>query len=100
MRTYLLGDRLTETDIRLFVTLIRFDVAYHGIFKTNLRRIIDYGGLQSYMERILHLPGVAETVNIDHIRAGYYSIKALNPTGIVPAGPESVDLMMQGVSTL
>ena len=77
MRTYLLGDRLTETDIRLFVTLIRFDVAYHGIFKTNLRRIIDYGGLQSYMERILHLPGVAETVNIDHIRAGYYSIKAL-----------------------
>lgn len=53
------------------MTLIRFDVAYHGIFKTNLHRIIDYAGLQSYMERILRLPGVAETVNIDHIKAGY-----------------------------
>ena len=94
-RTYLLGDRLTETDIRLFVTLIRFDAAYHGLFKTNLRRIVDYAGLQSYMERILHLPGVTETVNIDHIKAGYYSIKALNPSGIVPAGPTSVDLMMK-----
>lgn len=87
---YLFGDRFTETDIRLFVTLIRFDAAYHGLFKTNLRRIADYPRLQAYMERVLRLPGVAETVDIGHIKAGYYSIKALNPPGIVPAGPEHV----------
>jgi putative glutathione S-transferase len=87
---YLFGDRFTETDIRLFVTLIRFDAAYHGLFKTNLRRVADYPKLQAYMERVLRLPGVAETVNVDHIKAGYYSIKALNPPGIVPAGPDHV----------
>jgi putative glutathione S-transferase len=87
---FLFGDRFTETDIRLFVTLIRFDAAYHGLFKTNLRRIADYPRLQAYMERVLRLPGVAETVDIDHIKAGYYSIKTLNPSGIVPVGPETV----------
>ena len=97
-RAYLLGNRLTETDIRTFVTLIRFDAAYYGLFKTNLSRIADYPGLAAYMERILHLPGVAETVSIDHIKAGYYSIKALNPSGIVPAGPASVTQMMQSVA--
>ncbi len=94
-RKFLLGDRLTETDIRLFVTLIRFDAAYYGLFRTNLRQIADYPRLQTYMERVLGIPGVAETVNIDHIKAGYYSIKALNPLGIVPSGPASVDQMMQ-----
>lgn len=92
-----LFDRLTEADIRLFVTLIRFDAAYHGLFKTNLRRIADYPRLQAYMERILRLPGVAETVNLDHIKAGYYSIKALNPTGIVPAGPAHVTALLESV---
>lgn len=87
---WLFGDRLTETDIRTFVTLIRFDAAYHGLFKTNRRRIADYPHLQAYMERFLRLPGVAGTVNLDHIKAGYYSIKALNPTGIVPVGPDHV----------
>jgi glutathionyl-hydroquinone reductase len=87
---YLFGDRFTETDIRLFVTLIRFDAAYHGLFKTNLRRIADYPRLQAYMERVLRFPGVAETVDIGHIKAGYYSIKALNPLGVVPSGPEHV----------
>lgn len=87
---FLFGGRFTETDIRLFVTLIRFDAAYHGLFKTNLRRIADYPRLQDFMERVLRLPGVAETVDIGHIKAGYYSIKALNPPGIVPAGPEHV----------
>jgi putative glutathione S-transferase len=91
---YLFGDRFTEADIRLFVTLIRFDAAYHGLFKTNLRRIADYPRLQAYMERVLRLPGVAETVDIGHIKAGYYSIKALNPSGIVPAGPAHVDALM------
>ena len=69
-RPYLHGTRFTETDIRAFVTLVRFDAAYHGIFKCNLRRLTDYPHLQAYMERILTLPGIAETVNIDHIKRG------------------------------
>lgn len=86
-RNWLLGDRFTETDIRAFVTLVRFDVAYHGLFKCNLRRIADYPLLSGYLRRVLALPGVAGTVNLDHIKRGYYSIGKLNPTGIVPAGP-------------
>jgi len=82
-----LGDRFTEADVRLFVTLVRFDVAYFGLFKCNLRRIADYPALSAYQSRILALPSVRETVSIDHIKRGYFSIKALNPTGIVPVGP-------------
>jgi glutathionyl-hydroquinone reductase len=87
-RTFLFGDRLIETDIRLFVTLVRFDVAYHGLFKCNLRRLSDYPLLATYVRRLWGLDKIAETVNIDHIKRGYYSIKALNPTGIVPLGPD------------
>ena len=94
---YLFGSRFTEADIRLFVTLIRFDAAYHGLFKTNLRRIADYPRLSNYMERVLRLPGVRETVNLDHIKAGYYSIKALNPNGIVPVGPGHVITLLESV---
>ena len=95
---YLFGSRFTEADIRLFVTLIRFDAAYHGLFKTNLRRIADYPRLSAYMARVLRLPGVRETVNLDHIKAGYYSIKALNPSGIVPAGPDHVITLLESVN--
>jgi|SRR4051794_3779147 glutathionyl-hydroquinone reductase len=84
---FLFGASLTETDVRLFVTLIRFDVAYHGLFKCNLRGLADYPNLSRYVAGVLDVPGIRETVNIDHIKRGYYSIRALNPTGIVPVGP-------------
>lgn len=87
-RAYLSGDQLTEADIRLFVTLVRFDAAYHGLFKCNLRRLADYVALSAYMLRFLALPGVRGTVSIPHIKHGYYSIKALNPNLIVPVGPD------------
>ncbi|PIP00447.1 glutathione S-transferase family protein [Pleomorphomonas carboxyditropha] len=91
-RTFLHGERFTETDVRLFVTLIRFDAAYHGLFKCNLRRIADYPGLTGYLKRVLAFPGIRETVSIDHIKHGYYSMKALNPQRIVPLGPDLGDL--------
>lgn len=89
-RSYLLGERVTETDWRAFVTLIRFDVAYHGLFKCNLRRIIDYPHLSAYLKRLYDVPGVADTVNFHHIKRTYYSIPRLNPSGIVPLGPEKI----------
>lgn len=85
---FLFGARLVETDIRLFVTLVRFDAAYHGLFKCNLRPLKDYARLSAWLKHILAVPGVRETVNIDHIKRGYYSIKAINPNGIVPLGPD------------
>lgn len=84
---FLIGSRLTEADIRLFVTLVRFDVAYYGLFKCNRKRIADYPALSAYLSRMLAEPEICETVNIDHIKRGYYSIRVLNPNGIVPLGP-------------
>ena len=85
---FLFGDRLTETDIRVFVTLARFDAAYHGLFKCNLRRIADHANLSAYLTRLIAIPAFRDTFNLDHIKRGYYSIQALNPTRIVPLGPE------------
>lgn len=95
-RPFLHGDRFTETDVRLFVTLIRFDAAYHGLFKCNLRRIAEYPGLSGYLKRVLEFPGIRDTVSIDHIKHGYYSMKALNPQRIVPRGPDLSDLGLSG----
>ncbi len=89
---FLFGDRLVETDVRLFVTLVRFDAAYHGLFKCNLRRLKDYPALSAWLRRMLAVPGVRETVSLDHIKRGYYSIKALNPNGITPLGPDLSEL--------
>lgn len=85
---YLLGDQVTEADWRLFTTLIRFDAVYHGHFKCNLKQIEDYPNLAGYMRELYQWPGVAETVNMAHIKEHYYrSHDTINPTGVVPAGP-------------
>jgi len=84
---FLVGNQLTEADVRAFVTLVRFELAYYGLFKTNLRHLRDYPRTVAYMQRIFALPGIAETVSSEHIKAGYYSIRELNPSGIVPLGP-------------
>ena len=85
---YLTGEYLTEADIRLFTTLIRFDAVYYGHFKCNLRRIADYPNLSNWLREIYQWPGIAETVSFEHIKNHYYgSHKTINPTGIVPKGP-------------
>ena len=87
-RRYLFGERLTEADWRLFTTLVRFDPVYVGHFKCNIRRIADYPNLSAYVRDLYQTPGVAETVDIRHIKNHYYrSHKTINPTGIVPVGP-------------
>lgn len=86
---YLAGSSLTEADWRLFTTLLRFDPVYVGHFKCNLRRIADYPNLWNYTRELYQVPGVASTVNMEHIKGHYYrSHKTINPTGIVPTGPE------------
>jgi putative glutathione S-transferase len=86
---YLVGDRITEADWRLFATLVRFDPVYFGHFKCNKRRIYDYPNLWNYTKELYQVPGIAETVNLDHIKRHYYgSHETVNPTRIVPIGPE------------
>jgi len=88
-RRYLLGNRITEADWRLFTTLIRFDAVYHGHFKCNLKRIEDYQNLAGYVRELYQRPRIAETVNLAHIKDHYYrSHTTINPTGVVPVGPE------------
>jgi glutathionyl-hydroquinone reductase len=90
---YLTGNQLTEADWRLFTTLVRFDAVYVGHFKCNIRRIVDYSNLWGYVRDLYQTPGVAETTHFSHIKRHYYqSHKTINPTGIVPVGPE-IDFM-------
>lgn len=85
---YLLGERITEADWRLFTTLVRFDAVYVGHFKCNLRRLVDYPNLHGYVCDLYQQPGIAATVDFDHIKRHYYeSHHTINPTGIVPLGP-------------
>ena len=87
-RPYLIGDHITEADWRLFTTLIRFDAVYHGHFKCNVRRLVDYPALLRLARSLYEVPGVAETVDFEHIKRHYYlSHPWLDPTGIVPVGP-------------
>jgi glutathionyl-hydroquinone reductase len=85
---YLVGQRITEADWRLFTTLVRFDAVYYSHFKCNLRRIVDYPNLWNYLRDLYQVPGVSDTVSFDHIKRHYYgSHRNVNPTGIVPIGP-------------
>ena len=87
-KRYLMGDKLTEADWRFFTTLVRFDPVYVGHFKCNIRRIVDYPSISGYMRELYQMPGIAETVNMSHIKTHYYaSHSTVNPTGIVPVGP-------------
>ena len=88
-QSYLLGNQITEADWRLFTTLVRFDAVYYSHFKCNQKRLVDYLHLWRYTRNLYQVPGVADTVNMDHIKRHYYGTHAsLNPTGIVPKGPE------------
>ncbi|MEE4274048.1 MAG: glutathione S-transferase family protein [Thermoanaerobaculales bacterium] len=85
---YLIGDRITEADWRLFTTMVRFDPVYVGHFKCNLKRLVDYPNLWGWTRDLYQTPGIAETVHFDHIKSHYYrSHGSINPTGVVPAGP-------------
>ena len=85
---WLVGDRTTEADISLFTTLIRFDAIYHTHFKCNVRRIVDYDGLSRFLERMMAIPEIADTVHFDQIKQHYYTSHLdLNPSAIIPAGP-------------
>jgi len=88
-REYLLGDTLCEVDVRLFTTLVRFDAVYHGHFKCNRQKLTEFLNLWAYARRLYGLPGFGETVDFDQIKRHYYvTHDSINPTGIVPKGPD------------
>ena len=87
-KDFLVGNRLTEADVRLFTTLIRFDAVYYGHFKCNRRHVYEYKRLWSLVRRLYAMPEVASTIDFSHIKHHYYgSHRQINPTGIVPGGP-------------
>jgi glutathionyl-hydroquinone reductase len=85
---YLLGDRLTEADWRLFPTLVRFDCAYYPLFKCNLRHVYEYPAIWRYTRELYAVPGIAETVDPQIYKENYYGLRAVNPSGVVPLGPQ------------
>lgn len=86
---YLIGQQITEADWRLFTTLVRFDAVYYSHFKCNIKRVVDYPNLWGYLRELYQLPGIADTVNMDHIKRHYYiTHSSINPTKIVPQGPQ------------
>jgi putative glutathione S-transferase len=88
-RTYLMGDRLTEADVRLFTTLVRFDAVYHNHFRCNRNKLVELPWLWAYARRLFQTPGFGDTVDFDHIKRHYYlTHHAINPSGIVPKGPD------------
>jgi putative glutathione S-transferase len=87
-RRYLAGERITEADWRAFPTLLRFDLVYYSHFKCNLRRVQDYPNLANYLRELYQWPGIRETVDLEKTKAGYYGQTNVNPTGIVPMGPD------------
>jgi putative glutathione S-transferase len=87
-RRYLAGERITEADWRAFPTLLRFDLVYYSHFKCNLRRVQDYPNLAHYLRELYQWPGIKETVDLEKTKAGYYGQINVNPTGIVPVGPD------------
>ena len=88
-RRYLTGGTVTEADWRLFTTMVRFDPVYVGHFKCNRRRLVDYPNLWGYIRDLYQTPGVSDTVDIEHIKAHYYgSHDTINPTGVIPVGPD------------
>jgi len=89
---YLVGDRLTEADWRLWVTLIRFDACYVGAFKCNIRRIADYPNLLNYTRELYQIPGISQTFSFAYAKRNYYAIERVNPNGIVPLGPEGLEV--------
>ena len=94
---YLVGDQITEADWRLFTTLVRFDAVYYNHFKTNKKRLTEYPNLWAYTRELYQLPGIAETVNMDHIKYHYFaSHRSVNPTGFVPKGPDINFMMPHG----
>jgi putative glutathione S-transferase len=86
-RRYLVGDRITEADWRAFPTLLRFDLVYYSHFKCNLRRVQDYPNLPNYLRELYQWPGIKDTLDLQKIKAGYYSQLIVNPSDIVPIGP-------------
>jgi len=98
---YLVGSQITEADWRLFTTLVRFDAVYYGHFKCNKKQLMDYPNLWAYTRELYQIPGIAATVNMDHIKFHYYaSHTSVNPTGIVPKGPDIDFLLAHGRENL
>ena len=92
---YLVGNQFTEADVRLFVTLVRFDEAYNVVFKCNKKKIIDYPNLLNFTREVYQMPGIAETVNMYHIKAGYYGIPTVNHYAIIPIGPDFISTLKE-----